>query len=251
MRIIKLTIEYNGTNFCGWQVQRKGQRTVQGEIKKALKRLLKEEVTLVGSGRTDSGVHALAQVAHFTTSSSMDNKKLLNALNANLPKDIAIIAAKEVPEGFHAQHSPKSKTYRYSILNRSVRSVLAQDFVYFYPYPLNLNLIRKEAKTLIGKKDFKAFVASDPALKKQGKAKTTIRTITKIVVRKSKGLVEIDITANGFLYKMVRNIVGTLIKAGEGKFPKGSIRRILNSKNRQMAGPTAPAKGLCLLKVTY
>jgi len=251
MRTIKLTIEYNGTHFCGWQIQRKGERTVQGEIKKILEKLLKEKITLVGSGRTDSGVHALGQVAHFKTSSPMDVKKLLKALNANLPKDVAIVAAKEVPENFHAQYSPKSKTYRYAILNRLARSTHNQDFVFFYPNTLNIALMRQEAKALIGKKDFKAFVASDPALQKQGKSKTTVRTIKKITIRKSKNLVEIDITANGFLYKMVRNIVGTLIKAGEGKYPKGSIKKILNSKDRQMAGPTAPAKGLSLLGVHY
>lgn len=176
-RNIKLTIEYDGTLFNGWQVQEsrnghpnrsmtKTQRTVQGEIERALKKIYIKNITLIGSGRTDSGVHALGQVANFKISSVMAIPEIQCALNANLPEDISINNVEEVSSDFHAQYSVQSKTYRYTILNRNSRCSLDRNTCLYYPYKLNLAAMRREAKFLIGRKNFKSFTASDPAKKK-------------------------------------------------------------------------------------
>jgi len=261
-RNIKLTIEYDGTNFCGWQIQtaRKGSRqqsshqkhrTVQEEIEKALKKIFKHNLLLTGSGRTDSGVHALGQVAHFKTHSSMPITEMQNALNANIPDDIAIIKIEEVPLNFHAQYSVKSKTYRYTILNTAARCAQQRHFCLYYPYKLNIQRMKEEAKNLIGRKNFQSFTASDPAKRKANKRESTIRTITRLTITKKGSNLIFDIEANGFLYKMVRNIVGTLLEVGRGKLTNGSIKRILSKKDRNAAGNTAKPWGLTLLKVRY
>ena len=249
-RNIKLTIEYDGTDFKGWQVQARGSRTVQGEIEKALKTIFKETVRVIGSGRTDSGVHALDQVAHCQTRSSLPTSDIQRALNANLPEDIAILKVEDVKKDFHAQYSPKSKVYRYTILNRSYRCAHERKFCLHYPHKLNLSRMRQEAKALVGKKDFKSFQASDPRkpLHKRG---STIRHIKQVTIRKKNDFITIDIEADGFLYKMVRNIVGTLLDVGTGKIPKGSIKKILAQKNRMFASTTAKALGLTLYRVNY
>jgi len=246
-RNIKLTLEYDGTHFNGWQVQDKSKRTVQGEIEKVLSKIFKKKCRIMGSGRTDSSVHAKAQVVNFKTTSTMTPVQILKALNAWLPEDVSITHAQEVPLNFHAQYSVKSKIYRYSILNRPSRSALERHVSFFYPHHLNLTLVRREAKNLLGKKDFKSFQAADFSRAKRN----TIRTIKKIQIRKSADFIYIDIEADGFLYKMVRNIVGTLLEISSGKRSLGSIQKILKAKNRKAAGQTAPAKGLCLLEVKY
>jgi tRNA pseudouridine38-40 synthase len=245
---IKLTIEYDGTNFKGWQIQKKGERTVQGEIKKALKTIFKKDINIIGSGRTDSGVHALGQVAHFKTSSLKSLEEIKSALNANLDHDISILEAKKVPATFHAQFSVKSKTYRYTILNRNVRCSINQPFCLHHPHTLNLRLMRQEAKSLIGRKNFKSFQSSNGTLKSP---KTSIRTIKAIEIKKRGDFITIDLKANGFLYKMVRNIVGTLLEIGSGKKPKGTIKAVLSKKNRIFAGSAAKARGLALVFVQY
>ncbi|HNV23712.1 MAG TPA: tRNA pseudouridine(38-40) synthase TruA [Candidatus Omnitrophota bacterium] len=249
MKNYKITIEYDGTFFNGWQVQTKNLRTVQGEIQKALKIIFKRNVLLIGSGRTDKGVHALGQTAHFKAETQMPTDEILRALNANLPDDIAIVQIKKVSENFHAQYNAKSKTYRYTLLNRATPSPQARLFYFFYPYSLNLSLMKKEAKHLLGKHDFKSFQSKDPSRPERGK--DTIRTILSLNIKKKKGFIIIDLTANGFLYKMARTIVGTLIDIGRGKLPSGTIKKLLKEKNRAQASPTAQAKGLCLLKVEY
>lgn len=257
-RNIKLTIEYDGTDFNGWQIQNhrrnssnSRKRTVQGEIEKALKKIFKKPVKLYGSGRTDSGVHALGQVGNFKTTSKMPTDEIIRALNANLPEDIAILNAEDVASDFHAQYSAKSKTYRYTVLNRAGRCAQQRDFCLYFPYKLNLTAMREESKCLIGRKDFRSFTASDPARRKAGKDNNTTRTVKKIAIRKKGDAVTFDIQANGFLYKMVRNIVGTLLDIGTGRLPKGSIKKILAAKNRDSAGNTAKSKGLALLEVCY
>jgi len=261
-RNIKLTIEYDGTNFHGWQTQtarnnslkrsnRRTHRTVQEEIEKALKKIFKENFKLTGSGRTDSGVHALGQVAHFKTRSSMSVIEMQNALNANLPDDIAMIKVEEVSLDFHAQYSVKSKIYRYTILNTSARCAQQRHFCLYYPYKLNIRRMKEEAKDLVGRKDFRSFTASDPAKRKTNKKETTIRTIKKLSITKKGSNLIFDIEANGFLYKMVRNIVGTLLEVGRGKLTRGSIKQILAQKDRHAAGNTAKPKGLALLEVRY
>ncbi len=251
MRNIKLTVEYDGTLFHGWQIQDKTKRTVQGEFEKAFKKIFKKErIRLIGSGRTDSGVHALGQAANFKTKSKLELTEIIRALNANLPEDIAVVEAKEMSENFHAQYSAKSKVYRYAILNRPVRSALSRNYFYFFPSPLNVNLMRQEAEGLMGKKDFRSFMASDPAIHDE-KNKTTVRIMKNISIKRASDFIHIDIEANGFLYRMVRNIVGTLLDIGSGRLPRGGIKKILALKSRTAAGRTASAKGLCLMEVKY
>lgn len=257
MRNIKLTIEYDGTNYSGWQIQRKAparpksgrqnvkRKTIQETIEKALTKILCEKTRLTVSGRTDSGVHAKGQVANFKTNSNLSPQTILRALNANLPGDIAIKDATEVERDFHSRFSAKSKVYRYAILNSAQRSPLARFCWHFIPYKLNFSLMKKEARVLLGRHDFKSFQAKDK------KECDSIRTIKRIDLTKKGAFIYIDIEADGFLYNMVRNIVGTLIEIGRGKLPAGSMAKILKKKNRLFAGPTAPARGLCLLKVKY
>ena len=261
-RNIKLTIEYDGTLFSGWQAQErrnghskhlqtKPRRTVQGEIERALKKIYGKNIKLIGSGRTDSGVHARGQVANFKMSSPMPVAEIHRALNANLPEDISILQAEEALLDFHARYSARSKTYRYSILNRSARSALERNTCLYYPYPLNLKAMRRESHSLIGRKDFRSFTASDPSKAKKEKKSGTVRTIKRMEISSKGAYVCIEIEADGFLYKMVRNIVGTLLGVGSGKLPRGAIQKILARKDRRTAGVTAQAKGLALLEVKY
>lgn len=261
-RNIKLTIEYDGTGFNGWQTQtaRHGKRpftpqspdrTIQGEIEKALHKIFDERLKLVGSGRTDSGVHALGQAANFKTRCTMPTTEMQKALNANLPDDIAVIKVEEVPSDFHAQYSVKSKTYRYTILNRPVRCAQQRNFYLFYPYKLNVRAMREEAKSLVGRHNFKSFTASNPAKHEKKKKDNAVRTIKRLTITKKGDFINLEIEADGFLYKMVRNIVGTLLEVGRGKRKKGSVERILAKKDRKAAGTTAKPKGLSLLEVKY
>lgn len=245
MRNIKLTIEYAGTNYAGWQVQNKKYRTVQETLEKALQKVLQKRIKIIGSGRTDAGVHARAQAANFKTDSNIAIYKLQKALNTVLPDDIAVIKTEEVGLDFHSRFSAKSKVYRYTILNRPSRPAISRDTVYFFPYPLNLKLMRKDARILLGRHNFKSFQAADK------KERGAVRTIKNLNITRDKDFIYIDIEADGFLYNMVRNIVGTLIEIGRGKLPEGSTKKILPARNRQLAGPAVPAKGLCLLEVKY
>lgn len=247
-RNIKLTLEYDGTLFNGWQIQVNAKRTVQAEIQTACQKIFGHKITVIGSGRTDSGTHALGQVANFKTSSGMDPGEMLRALNGSLPDDISVSKVEEVARSFHAQYSAKSKIYRYTILNRPGRSAIQKKFCYHYPGRLNIALMKKDAKSLVGRHDFKSFQAT-PA--KHDKEKSTVRTIKKLTLTRKGSYILIEVEADGFLHKMVRNIVGTLIEIGNGRFPKESMERILKAKNRLKAGPTAKARGLILLKVKY
>ena len=252
-RNLKLEIEYDGTNYCGWQIQgrSKNKPSIQETLEKTLRKILQEKIRLIASGRTDAGVHAEAQVANFKTKANIALDKLQKALNGLLPNDITVSKVGEVKLDFHSRFAAKSKLYRYTILNQPYPSAFLEDKVYFYPYPLDIQLMRQEARCLLGRHNFKSFCASGSS------AKDTIRTIKRISIKKltygfkSAPLIVIDIEADGFLYNMARNIVGTLIEIGRGKFSKGSCKRILLSKDRKLAGPTAPACGLCLLKVKY
>ncbi|MDD2655006.1 MAG: tRNA pseudouridine(38-40) synthase TruA [Candidatus Omnitrophica bacterium] len=248
MRNIKLTIEYDGTNYVGFQTQRTKDYkspTIQETLEEALKKVCKRKTNLVASGRTDSGVHALAQVANFKTDSKMPLDKFRVAINANIPEDISVTKVEEADADFHSRYSAKSKIYRYLILNRPYRSVFEGKYCYLFTYKLDFDLMKREIRCLLGKHDFKAFQAADK------KKKKSVRTIKNIKLSKKNDLIIFEIEADGFLFKMVRNIVGTLIEIGRGRFKKGSMKRILESKNRKLAGPTAPARGLCLLKVIY
>ncbi len=248
LRNFKLIIEYDGATFKGWQRQGQGERTVQGELEKILAKIFKvDAVTTIASGRTDSGVHALGQVVSVKAETRMKPKDLQYALNAWLPKDIAVLKVQEVDLNFHAQYSVKEKTYRYLILNREHPSVMMRERSLFYPHQINITLMRKAAKVLIGKHDFKSFQAFD-LLRAD---KNTVRTVQKITVASHDEWIIIEVTADGFLYKMVRNMVGMLLAVGRGQVTVKEVAVILKAKDRNKAATTAPAHGLSLLKVVY
>lgn len=250
LKNILLELEYDGTNYKGWQIQRGKSRhlkqiTIQETLEDVLGKILRQKVTLIGSGRTDAGVHAKSQYANFKTSSFLTLDKLKKALNSLLPKDIRVKSIKEVNIKFHARYAAKSKTYRYAILNRDFNSAFLHRYIFHVIKPLDLKLMQQESKVLLGQHDFRSFQATDK------KKDNSIRTIKKITFKKRNKMIYIDIEADGFLYNMVRNIVGTLIEIGRGKVSPGSLRRVLKAKDRKLAGPTAPAKGLSLLRVNY
>ena len=244
MRNIKLIIEYDGTNYCGWQRQKNGV-SVQEAIEKVLEKILRENAKLTGAGRTDSGVHAKGQAANFRTSSRLAPERIKNALNANLPSDISIKSVKGVKEGFNAQFDAKSKIYRYLICNSKDRSPFLGRYSVNFDYTLDIPSMRKAAKALLGRHDFSSFKSLHSS------AKTSVRNLKGLTIRKKGIWISIDVEADGFLYNMVRAIVGTLVEIGRGKVPVRMIEKILNGRNRSFAGPTLPAKGLTLMKVKY
>lgn len=250
---IRLTIAYDGTHYAGWQVQ-KNAKTIQSEIEKALKKIFREKIKLIGAGRTDSGVHARAQVANFKTKQTtslpgtyVPGREVVNAINGNLPEDISITAAKKVPSKFHSRFDARAKLYRYTILNGRIDDPFTKKYYYKVPYRLNVSLMKKEARALLGKHDFKSFQAKSDL----SKIKNTVRTIRRIGIGKEKEFIRIEVEGDGFLHNMVRNVAGTLIEIGRGYFPQGSMRKILAVRDRTKAGPTAPARGLILIKVKY
>ena len=245
MRNIKLTIEYNGTNYLGWQVQPKGP-TIQGMIEEKLTLLTGATIHLIGSGRTDAGVHAFGQVANFRTQSPMDVRSIQRALNSLLPRDIVIRKAEEVKEGFHARKSSKSKVYEYWILNRDFRSPFHRDVAWHIPQRLDLKEMEMAIRWLVGEHDFSSFRSVGSP------TRTTIRRVMRAEWKRGrKGLIQFEIEANGFLKQMVRAMVGTLVEVGRGKINSEEFRKILESKDRNKAGPTAPACGLFLKEVKY
>jgi len=245
LRTIKLVIEYEGTHYLGWQVQPNGQ-TIQGVIQDCLKRLTGEPLQLIGSGRTDAGVHALGQVAHFKTESRMDANTFQRALNSLLPKDIVIRRAEEVEAEFHARRSAKSKVYEYRILNRTTPPAIDRQYIWYIPQKLNLDEMKKATHSLVGEHDFSAFRSVGSS------ARSSVRNILQADWKRGKGgLLRFEIEATGFLKQMVRAIVGTLVEVGRGKISVQDFKRILDSKDRKEAGPTAPAHGLFLNEVKY
>ena len=243
MKNLKVIIQYNGANYCGWQKQ-PDSLSIQGTIEKAIYEITKEEVKLTGSGRTDAGVHALGQVANFKLESSIPVHKIPSALNAKLPKNISIIACTEVYDEFHSRYSAKGKRYRYLIYNNMYRSPIYKDTSYHVRYDLDFEKMCEEAKHLIGEHDFKGFMSSGSSVN------DTVRTIYDITLEKQEDLIILEVEGNGFLYNMVRIIVGTLVDIGRGRINE-SLKDIINSKNRGKCGPTAPARGLFLKKVDY
>lgn len=243
MRNIKITIQYNGKNYCGWQKQNNSPG-IQGTIEQAIFDITAENVKITGSGRTDAGVHALGQVANFKTNSKIPINRIPDALNSKLPRDISIVKAEEVDENFHSRYSAKKKRYRYQIYNSPYRSPIYADTSYPVKYDLNVDKMKEEAKSLIGTYDFKGFMSSGSSVI------DTVRTIYDINVLKSEDLIIIEIEGNGFLYNMVRIISGTLVDIGRGRINQ-KMSTIIESKSRSMAGHTAPAHGLFLKKVDY
>ncbi len=242
-RKLKLEVAYDGSRFSGWQRQ-SSARSVQETLEEALKKLTGKRTRVIGAGRTDSGVHAQQQVAHVTLSEKLPPRILLRALNAILPEDVAVLSVKKAPLDFHAIASAKKKHYRYTIWNKPIRPVFDRDNLLHVPGKLNLTAMRKTAQLLKGKHDFRAFHSSGRPIS------STVRTLSTLTVRSKNGLIRIDAQADGFLYHMVRRIVGLLLETGRGKLPASSARDLLKGNSRFIA-PTAPAKGLCLIKVFY
>ena len=244
MRNIKLTIEYDGTNFSGWQIQ-KDKRTIEEELETALAKILKEEVKVIGSGRTDAGVHAMGQVANFKTDKTIKPEELLYALNTMLPYDIVILNVEDVDESFNARISAKAKHYRYVINNAKFPSALNANREYHYKYFLDTEAMQLAANDLKGKHDFKAFMAVGSTVK------DTEREIYDIQVARLGNRVIIDVVGNGFLYNMVRIIAGTLIDVGSGKLDICVIKNMIETGDRNLGGRTVAPEGLFLVNVTY
>ncbi len=244
MRNVKLTIEYDGTNYCGWQKQN-NEKTIQEEIEKAIYKAVGEIVEVIGSSRTDAGVHARKMVANFKTNATIPFDKFKYAINDKLPDDIAIIESEEVSEDFHARYDSKGKTYCYSIINRQQKPAIGRNYVYHFKWDLDIEKMREACKYFIGKHDFKAFRSLGSSVK------TTERTIKELYIESEGEKINIFITADGFLYNMVRIIVGTLLKVGRGKIPIEDIEKIILLGDRKKAGPCVPAQGLILEKVYY
>lgn len=244
MRNIKLTIEYDGKCFNGWQKQ-PDKLNIQGEIEKAIYNITKEEVELIGSGRTDAGVHALGQVANFKTNTNIAIEKLPLAINSQLKNSIIIKSAEEVDERFHSRYNAKNKTYRYIINNSKTGTAIYRNLEYCFPIELDVEKMQKAAKYFEGEHDFKAFKSSGTS------GKNSVRTIYKALVKKEEDKIIIELTGNGFLYNMVRIISGTLLEVGMGKINPEEINDIIESKDRQRAGKTLPAHGLYLVEVLY
>lgn len=245
MRNIKITLEYDGTNYSGWQIQKNTEQTIQQILQDALSEINKSPVKVTGASRTDAGVHALGQVANFKLDVPIPLARIPMALNSLLPEDIVCKEAWEVDLDFHARYDAKGKMYRYRILNQAQPSVFIRNYVYHYSYPLDLNLMREAASYLKGTHDFNSFQASGSSIR------NTVRTIEKLEVIDRAPEVWIEVKGDGFLYNMVRIIAGTLIEVASGKILPDRVKDILAARDRTRAGFTAPARGLILLKVYY
>ena len=245
MRNIKLTIEYDGKDFNGWQKQ-PNKLNIQGSIEAAIKQITGEDVELTASGRTDAGVHAFGQIANFKTESNLPIDKFPIALNSNLKKSIRIILAEEVDERFHSRLSCKKKTYRYVINNLPVASAIYRNQETHIPQKLNIEKMKQAIKYFEGEHDFKAFKASGTS------NNNSIRTIYKAeIIENNNGRIYIELTGNGFLYNMVRIIAGTIVDVGLGKTEPEKISEIINKGKRELAGKTLPPNGLYLMRVEY
>ncbi len=244
MKRIKLIVAYDGTGYCGWQLQ-PGQPTIEGELNKALSSLLGEEIAVIGASRTDSGVHSLGNVAIFDTESTIPAEMMCPALNVRLPEDIRVQASVEVDPDFHPRRTVSRKTYEYRILNRKVAMPTQRLYSTFVYYDLELERMQRAAGYLVGKHDFKSFCS----VKTQ--VTDTVRTIHQIIVSRQGDCITIRVTGSGFLYNMVRIIAGTLIEIGRGAYPPERIQEILRGCDRSLAGPTALAHGLTLIQIDY
>lgn len=244
MRRIKLIVSYDGTAYCGWQIQINGN-TIEGELNKCLSSLFEEEILVHGASRTDSGVHALCNEAIFDTSSRMPAERIAAALNVRLPEDIRIVQSMEVESNYQPRKQNTIKTYRYYIEVGTVINPLQRKYVHLLRYQLDEKNMQKAANYLIGEHDFKSFCNI------RSSAETTVRTITNLQIFREDNLLVIEVAGTGFLYNMVRIIVGTLIEVGIGKTPASAMEQILQEKKREAAGPTAPAKGLLLYRYEH
>jgi tRNA pseudouridine38-40 synthase len=244
LRKIKLTIQYDGSAYHGWAAQ-PAMATIQGTLLVAIEKLTGCQVDLLGSSRTDAGVHALGQVAAFTIDSPVPTENFTQALNNLLPDDIAIIEAVQVPDSFDPISDTKSKIYRYTVDTGSMRSPMNIRYCWHRPGALNIKAMQTAADILLGTHDFKSFASA------ADNRQSSVRTILKCEVAARENWITFDVQATGFLYNMVRNIVGTLVEVGRERWTAQDIERILAAADRTQAGPIAPASGLCLMKIFY
>lgn len=253
MRNIKLTLEYDGSRFFGFQRQKR-KPTIQAALEEALTKLLNRPTKIAAAaGRTDSGVHAEAQAVNFKTDSNLPLEKIQRGLNALLPKEIAVKMAEEARPDFHARYGARWKTYEYRVHHSKIRSPLLNGRVYQYPHPLDLKRMRRSARELVGRHDFKAFQATGSS------AKTSVRSVRRLEILRKGDLIRFVIEADGFLYHMVRNIVGALLEVGQGRLSVKDFSRVVKVRTRTPISPrgemglgfTVPAHGLTLTSVTY
>ncbi|MDD5935977.1 MAG: tRNA pseudouridine(38-40) synthase TruA [Clostridiales bacterium] len=244
MKRVLLIVAYDGTEYCGWQIQ-PNAITIEEVLNRELSSLLKEEITVIGASRTDSGVHAMGNVAVFDTESRIPAEKISYALNQRLPQDIVVQESREVPLEFHPRYTDTRKTYEYRIYNATHPMPLNRRYSHFVYYDLDVDLMQAAANYLIGEHDFASFCSAN------SQVKTTVRTIYSLDVIRDGHEVIIRINGNGFLYNMVRIIAGTLIQVGNHLYEPERVGWMLEQKDRSASGPTAPAKGLTLVKIDY
>jgi tRNA pseudouridine38-40 synthase len=244
MRNIRLTLSYDGTDFNGWQTQ-PGFRTVQETLEGAIGAVTGESIRVNASGRTDTGVHALGQVVNFYTNTHLSGEVLVRATNAHLPADVVVSQAADVPQAFDANRDAKRKLYRYVIHDGPVPNPFLRRYCYHSRHPLHVHTMRQAAESLRGRHDFHSFETHWP------NRMSSVRTITQLAVNRLGEWIWLDVEADGFLYNMVRAIAGTLINVGRGYWPVSQVAQILGAEDRRTAGPTAPAQGLYLVRVTY
>lgn len=240
----RLLIQYDGRPFCGWQRQSNGL-SIQQCIEDACARISEESGAVHGAGRTDAGVHATGQVASVLMRPNPPKRQIKDALNANLPPEIRIVSSKRAPADFHARTHAKQKTYRYLLLSSSNRSPFTPWYAAWIPHALSEEKMQLAAKYLLGEHDFRSFMAGGSSVK------TTVRTLTRVEIRRGGGMISFLFAGGGFLRHMVRIIVGTLIEVGRGRVTPGEVKEILTVMDRRQAGPTAPAEGLTLIRVEY
>jgi tRNA pseudouridine38-40 synthase len=250
MRNLKMIVSYDGAEFSGWQVQ-PNAITVQGTVASVIGRITGEKVLPQGSGRTDAGVHALAQVMTFVTQSSVPTGNFLKAMNDILPASVRVLEVTEAPPDFHARHSARAKTYRYRIYREAICPPFLARYVWHYPYPLAEETMAKAAALVVGEHDFTSFAAVDPERGREDSAASNVRTIFSSSWERLGEEVVYTVRGSGFLHHMVRNLVGTFILVGKGTLQVEDVTRILEARNRSAAGATAPANGLYLVGVEY
>lgn len=244
MKRIKLTVAYDGTDYCGWQIQPNGI-TVEKVLNRALSRLTGEDIAVTGASRTDAGVHARGNVAVFDTASTIPPERFSYAVNTLLPEDVVVVKSEEAAADWHPRYQESVKTYAYHILNREMPDPVRRKYVWHVNCPLDLEKMRTAAEYLTGEHDFKSFCSIHTG------AKTTVRTIYSMDVERSGEVITIRVSGNGFLYNMVRIITGTLVEAGRGFRQPESVKELLDADERGKAGPTAPAQGLLLESIEY
>ncbi|ABS33081.1 tRNA pseudouridine(38-40) synthase TruA [Clostridium botulinum] len=246
MKNIKLKLEYDGANYCGWQKQKNEKFiTLQGTLEKAISNITKEKIEVIGASRTDSGVHARGYICNFFTNTKIPPENLQKVINNILPPDIVVLSSEEASSEFHSRFCSKGKTYEYTVLNSSKPIAIGRNYIFQFKDKLNIDNMKMASRYFIGTHDFSAFKTKGSSIK------TSVRTISKFEINKKGDFIKFIITGDGFLYNMVRIIVGTLIEIGLNKREPEYIKYVIKSKDRTKAGKCVPSSGLCLKEVFY